>query len=504
MKQYPELFQLKFSKIIYRSLMLTHSLIASFEKRMEVQIPLFLKKGFRVSLVYVAIFLVSLKPSLLHAQQTNEAIFTTADSLAHIRALDSLLQWYAVDTLPNERFIGYKEFLAAVAANNLDYAVQKYNTSIVQAQITIAKLYPDPSPSVGYTKDISNVPPSQKFGDVWSVGASETILLGGKIGDRTGVAKQNESAAEAQTEDFFRTLRGTAAQAYVAAVVADSTYKANVRTYENLADLVRINERRVGAGDLGKVDLIQSRVDAIQARGSVLQADAARRQAFIQLGQLMGSRTMDTLYRPAENITLVDHPFDLDSLIAYAKSTRSDVVAARHAMESARLSVDLVNAERWPDVTVGAAYTYTGPSTNQVAPFPSEKTLSFNLSIPLPISDVMNQGTLQMAELTYEQSKKSLAVAELKAETDVRQAYAQYQLAKEQYDQYSGQLLADARSVRDARLYSYKAGSASLLDVLTAENTLASVSLAYYGAISNYADALINLEQAAGIWDIQF
>ena len=109
-----------------------------------------------------------------------------------------------------------------------------------------------------------------------------------------------------------------------------------------------------------------------------------------------------------------------------------------------------------------------------------------------------------MAELTYEQAEKSLAVAELKAETDVRQAYAQYHLAREQYEQYSSQLLDDAKNVRDARLYSYKAGSASLLDVLTAENMLASIYLAYYSAVSNYANALVGLEQVAGIWDIEF
>lgn len=426
------------------------------------------------------------------------------DSLAHARALDSLLQWHASDMLPDQRYINFNHFLDAVAANNLNYAVQKYNVSIAQAQVTVAKLYPDPVPSVAYTKDISNVPPSQKFGDVWSVGASQTILLGGKIGAGVGVAEQNAGEAAALTEDFFRNLRAAAAEAYVNAAIADSTYEVNVRTYQDLTELVRINEQRVSAGDLGQVDLMQSRVDAIQARGSVLQADAARRQAFIALGQMMGISSRDTLYRPVGDITFPVHTFNLDSLIARAESTRPDIIAARRALAAARLGISLANADRWPDVTVGAAYTYTGSSTNNVSPFPSEKSLSVNVSIPIPLSDASNNGTLQVAKLTYEQAQKSLAGAELSAETSVRQTYAQYQLAKEQYEQYSSQLLSDARKVRDARLYSYKAGGASLLDVLTAENTLSSVYLTYYGAVSNYANAVIGLEQAAGIWDIEF
>ncbi len=438
-------------------------------------------------------------------QKLNAALYhgTASDSADYKYSLDSLLQWKANDTLPGERYIGFKKFLAEVAAHNLDYAVQKYNISIAQAEITVSKLYPDPSLSVAWTKDISSVPSNQKFGDVWNVGASETILLGNKINARRNVAEENENISEAQTEDFFRSLRATAAQAYIAALIADSTYMADVRTYQNLAELVRINERRVKAGDLGKIDLVQSRVDAIQARGVVLQADASRQQAFISLGQLMGKSSSKILYRPIGNISFPSESFNLDSLIEQAKKTRPDVIAARYAVESARLNLNLAGAERWPDLTVGAVYSYTGTSTNQVAPFPGEKSLNLNISLPIPFSDIFNRGTLQVAELSYEQAQKSLEVTELKAATDVRLAYVQYQLAKQQFLQYSRDLITDANNVSNARLYSFVAGNASLLDVLTAENTLASVYLAYYGALSNYVNTIIVLEKASGVWDIE-
>ncbi len=453
------------------------------------------------------LFSALLSSQILFAQEEkgNTAdVPKTTDSPSRTRALDSLLQFPMPGTSIKSRPIGFREFLATVAESNLDFAVQKYNLSIAQAQITVAKLYPDPSLSAGITKDITNVPPSQRMGNVSDIGASETILLGGKIGARSSVAEKNAGAAQAQAEDFFRNLRATAAQAYINALIADSTYKANERTYHNLVELTQVNEHRVEAGDLGKVDLLQSRVDAIQARGALLQADAARQQAFIQLAQLMGRRNSDTLYRPMGNLAFPVRSFNIDTMINRAKETRSDVIAARRALESARLSVDLAHAERWPDITVGAGYSYTEQSSNIVAPFPGEKALGLSISIPLPLSNVLNQGTIQVAEFSYEQAKKSLEVAELKAETDVRQGYAQFQLAEQQYAQYSTDLLADAEKVREARLYSYKAGSASLLDVLTAENTLASVYLAYYSALSGYANALVSLEQANGMWDIEF
>jgi len=436
-------------------------------------------------------------PGILSAQNT--------DSIARSHALDSLLQWHANESSLHVRPITFKEFLETVIANNLDYAVQKYNISIAQAQIAVAKVYPDPSISFGFSKDITPGFSSSDSlgGNTYSVSASQTILLGGKIGKGVAVAEQNKSVTEAQTEEFFWTLRANAAQAYEAADIADSNYAANLRTYANLAQLAQVNEHRVSAGDLGKVDFIQSRVDAIQARGAVLQADAARRQAFIALGQLMGRRNSDTLYRPSGSLILPKNTFNLDTLIARAKENRSDLIAARRQAESARLGIDLAHAQRWPDLTVGVGYT-TIASTPIMGPFAFQRLLGVNLSVPIPISAAINRGSLDVAQNTYEQSQESVKAVELTVETNVRQAYSQYQLALEQYEQYSADLLSDAKKVRDARLYSYKAGGASLLDVLTAENTLSSIYLAYYSALSGYASALISLEQATEIWDISY
>ncbi len=275
-----------------------------------------------------------------------------------------------------------------------------------------------------------------------------------------------------------------------------------MREYDNLANLAEINAHRVSAGDLARTDFIQSRVDAIQARGAVLQADAARQTAFIALGQLMGRR--DTLYRPATNLVVPKRSFQLDELIARADTTRSDIVAASDQTESARYGIDLARALRWPDVTVGLGYTNTAATAALPAPFANQSVLGVNVSIPIPISAAVNRGTLDVAEFDYEQSQVSLAALKLTDETRIRQAYAQYELAREQCEQYSTSLLHDAETVWAARLYSYKAGGASLLDVLIAENTLASVYQAYYAALSGYASALVTLESFAQAWDIDF
>ena len=98
----------------------------------------------------------------------------------------------------------------------------------------------------------------------------------------------------------------------------------------------------------------------------------------------------------------------------------------------------------------------------------------------------------------------NLRAAELRARTDVRQALTRYQLAIERAAQFQGGALEDAATVFKGKLFSYEHGAATLLDVLNAQRAENDVRLAYLDALSERAKALVNVEQAAGIWDVDF
>ena len=87
---------------------------------------------------------------------------------------------------------------------------------------------------------------------------------------------------------------------------------------------------------------------------------------------------------------------------------------------------------------------------------------------------------------------------------DVRGAYARYQTAQTRLAQYQGGALELASKVLEGQLLSYKAGSATLLDVLQAQKADTDVHLASIDALSERAKAIIALEQAANIWDLDF
>ena len=79
------------------------------------------------------------------------------------------------------------------------------------------------------------------------------------------VAESSYLTAAATLDDFFRTLRGTAASAFIDAV-ADRMIVAQKRnSYAALDKLANTNEKRFQAGDIDEVDANQAQVDALQA-----------------------------------------------------------------------------------------------------------------------------------------------------------------------------------------------------------------------------------------------
>jgi len=76
------------------------------------------------------------------------------------------------------------------------------------------------------------------------------------------------------------------------------------------------------------------------------------------------------------------------------------------------------------------------------------------------------------------------------------------QVAARQAAAYTGQVLSDAERVRNARVYSYQRGAATLRDVLAAQRALNEVYLASLEAQAAYSRGLVGLAEAVGDWSL--
>jgi cobalt-zinc-cadmium efflux system outer membrane protein len=175
----------------------------------------------------------------------------------------------------------------------------------------------------------------------------------------------------------------------------------------------------------------------------------------------------------------------------------------RHTRDGAQSGVHLAKASRIPDVTVGAGYTYSTATENFVNPTPQLDYLGVNLSFALPLWN-RNKGEIATARSVAEQAQKQIESAELKAEVQVRETFNTYQLMQQRVHQFQGELLKGADDVLAAKRYSYEHGNSTLDDLLMAQSADNDVHQAYNNALADAANALMELERATGLCDLEF
>lgn len=402
--------------------------------------------------------------------------------------------------------LGFAGYLAAVEQHSLDLASQRESVVAAQAGVSIAALRPDPSLgySLGPKEFSSEVDPKPRLSQ--SVSLSWTVETGGKRERRVQLAQSNVKLASALFDGARRALFSTAASAFSEACRSDEALTRQEETLRALSEVVRANEARRKAGDLGGLELLQSRSERDRYQSTVNKARADAATARINLSPPLGRRLSDVFGEPtlACSFAAFEPAGDVSALVAEALRTRDDVQIARAALEGARSSADLARANRYVDPSVSLSYSYSphgrssvGADGAPVGGSARSNTLGLSLSVPIPVSR-LQRGELIQAESAVTQALLALQQAELKAEADVRVTEAQFRAARENLARYRDSVLADSQKVLEGMRLSYRNGAASLLELLAAQRSADEVYLAYLQAQADLATATVQLQLSIG------
>ena len=389
----------------------------------------------------------------------------------------------------------FETYLSAVESHSLELQAQQENIVSAKAGIGIAGLRPDPEFTLGATRE--TVRSVEHRPVTWNPALSMAIETGGKRAARVKAAQSNVALAEETVAGFKSELYGTAAAAFTEACRTREVLARKEQTMAALSKVVEANAVRRKAGDVGGIELLQSRVERDQFQAELAQARSEADSAMLELSPPLG-RQLDSLFPQAQlACDFAAHAGsdkDASVLVPQALNARSDVRIARATLENLRDGAALVRANRSvdPTVTLGlsAARGYRdGVDANGdiVDGAPRSRALSVSLAIPIPLSR-RDHGDVVQAEAGVTQAMLALRQAELAAETQVRTAQRQSRSAQERLARYRDGVLLDAQKVVDGMRLSYFNGNASLLEWLAAQR---SADDAYQGYLQARADAAI-------------
>ncbi len=387
----------------------------------------------------------------------------------------------------------FDTYLAAVESHSLELQAQQQGIVSARAGIGIAGLRPDPEFTLGAARETVHALPHRPV--TWTPALSMAIETGGKRAARIKAAQSNVALAEETVAGFKSELYGTAAAAFTEACRTREVVARKESTMAALSKVVAANGVRLKAGDVGGIELLQSRVERDQFEAELAQARSEADSAMLALSPPLG-RQVDSLF-PQAQLSCDFAAFadqEASVLVPQALNARSDVRIARATLENLRDGAALVRANRSvdPTVTLGlsAARGYRdGVDANgdTVDGAPRSRALSVSLAIPIPLSR-RDHGDVVQAEAGVTQAMLALRQAELAAETQVRTAQRQWRSAQERLARYRDGVLLDAQKVVDGMRLSYFSGNASLLEWLAAQR---SADEAYQGYLQARADAAI-------------
>lgn len=393
--------------------------------------------------------------------------------------------------------LSYRGYMNKVIHDNLGYAAEQLNVPVAQAEVTAAKVFNDPNLSVSYYNNENN---TLQMGEGVEVELSKTFTFG-KRGANIALAKSEQALSEALLADYFRQLRADATVTYLEALRQHRLYQVKQRAYEHMRQLAESDSIRFRLGEIREVDATQSQVEAGVLRNELAQAQSGLYRAFSDLSLMTGTFSTDTLFVPEGELQLPARHFVLADLLNEALQERADLVAALRNKEVASRALKVTRRERNTDVDLSIAVSRNARVYNEEAPAPPFTGVTAGIAIPLKFSN-LNKGSVRAARFREQQAELQYQEARLQVQTEVMQAYWTYELSSKQVAQYDNGLLRQASEVLEGKSFSYRRGEVSLLEVLYAQRTYDEVQAQYIETLFNYSVALVELERAAGLWDI--
>ena len=385
-------------------------------------------------------------------------------------------------------------------AHNLDYLAQKYDLSVAEAQITTARLRPNPILTLdadhldllgtGFTtQTVNGVSPNNGGPTEYSVRGDYLHERGGKRQARTALAIGNRDVTRLQLVDALRNVILNVQGAFVDAMAAKSSLALARENNDTFRNISAIDEIRYKDGDIAQVELLRSQVAELQFANSVRQNELQERSALTRLQLLLGKTPLEPIDVTGE--LRKDAPSDTrDGLLVQALQQRPDLQSLVRDEERAEADVRLQKANAKVDWTLGAEYrrqTVTAQAD----------TLGFFLQSPVPVFN-RNQGEIARAEQAQLQRQARSRAQRATVQNDVELAYQQFQASRDLLRRTEDTMLAKAKSVRDISEYSYKRGDINIVDFVDAVRAYNDTVQAYNSSRADYARSLYGLDAATG------
>jgi cobalt-zinc-cadmium efflux system outer membrane protein len=256
-------------------------------------------------------------------------------------------------------------------------------------------------------------------------------------------------------------------------------------------DLLQLSEQvyttvveRVKAGKVAPLEEIQANVSLTTMRIELAQTEREMETARKQLAATWGGSS--PAFEKVSGAFDVLEPIPEQEQIQLLISQNPDIARWDTEIAKARAAIKLKDADAIPDVTLGAGPRYFNET--------NDNALVMGISMPIPLFN-RNQGERLEARHNLSKAEEQRKAAQIKALTDLAQAYQELSSAYLSAAALKENALPGAQSAFNAAQEGYREGKFSYLQVIDAQRTFFEVKRQYVAALADYHKSRAGIER---------
>ena len=391
--------------------------------------------------------------------------------------------------------ISLQEALDIALENNIDYQASKMN--IDKALNTVKASNRLQNPEINTFFNIGEI----GKGEPQAAGLSEKIEIAKR--DARKKLAQSNLELEKQNLDYVKfDLKMDVREAYVNLVAAKEILNVLEQRRKLLNDLLAIAKKRVEAGEVEEIDVIQTEIALDQLVIQVNTQRANVKSARYNFNKAINANNTNLLYdaeddnfSDKEDFIALLSPKPLAKIPSFeaikesSLKNRYDIKIAEQKIDVAKKNLVYVSRQRVPDIELQGGYSFITRAMSDSGRAVSGAFAGANIvNIPLFYAykpEIQNAKTeITQAELHYMSVKN-------KAVNDLNSAYEKFVTAKINLNYYNDNLIKNSKDMIRVAQKNYANGKASLTTLIVMEQSYRSIVAGYTYALADYYNCWI-------------
>lgn len=306
-------------------------------------------------------------------------------------------------------------------------------------------------------------------------------------------AAKTSAQRKALLLDLQQTILLQVAQTYYGILQAEQSVRTLQTSVATQEARVQMMQHRLAQGMARRVDLLQSQADAASARVQLTDAQDQVARGRAALATLLGvpavDGPLDDRFTPPNQ---VDSP---EQLLATARAHRQDLLAAAHAVNASAEAVKSAWGEYAPTIGLNLNTFLYRES------FPQDSWWTAIITVNLPLFEEPRiHSDVRSAYARLRQNVDRARYTNQQVTENVRVGYADFIASRQRIKDLQTQAKS-AQDAYDAATRAFTAGTATNLDVLTAQDTALSAQLRLDDERYNLKLTYLALLRATGVLD---